>query len=55
MLGKLPEKIQRDLFRPLLKDFIDMNNELVLLSQAIDWSYFEKAFLVRHSVPLCRS
>ncbi len=44
MLGKLPEKIQRDLFRPLLKDFIDMNHELVLLSQAIDWSYFEKEF-----------
>ncbi len=30
MLGKLPEKGQRDLFRLMLKDFIDMNHELVL-------------------------
>jgi len=44
MLGKLPEKGQRDLFRPMLKDFIDMNHELVLLADKIDWSYFEKEF-----------
>ncbi|GHU95712.1 hypothetical protein FACS1894156_5770 [Bacteroidia bacterium] len=44
MIGKLQEKSQRDLFRPLLKDFIDMNHELVLLSQVIDWSYFENEF-----------
>lgn len=44
MLGKLPGKGQRDLFRPILKDFIDMNHELVLLADTIDWSYFEKEF-----------
>lgn len=31
MIGKLPEKGQRDLFRPMLEDFIDMHQELVLL------------------------
>ena len=44
MLGKLPEKGQRDLFRPMLKDFIDMKHELVVLADKIDWSYFEKEF-----------
>lgn len=44
MTGKLPEKGQRDLFRPLLSDFIDMNHELVLLSDSIDWSYIEREF-----------
>jgi len=44
MIGKLPKKGQRDLFRPLLEDFIDMNHELVLLANKIDWSYFEKEF-----------
>lgn len=44
MLGKLPQKGQRDLFRPMLKDFIDMRHELVLLAEKIDWSYFEKEF-----------
>ena len=37
MLGKLPEKGQRDLFRPMLKSFIDMGHELVLLADKIDW------------------
>lgn len=27
MLGKLPEKGQRDLFGPMLKDFINMRHE----------------------------
>ena len=44
MLGKLAQKGQRDLFRPLLEDFIDMHHELVLLAQIIDWSYLEKEF-----------
>jgi IS5 family transposase len=44
MLGKLPIKRQRDLFRTLLENFIDINHELVLLSQAIYWLYFEKEF-----------
>ena len=49
MLGKLPKKGQHDLFRPMLKDFIDMGHELVLLSDKIDWSYFEKEFAPLYS------
>ncbi len=44
MIGKLPEKGQRDLFRPMLKDFINMKHELVLLAEKIDWNYFEEEF-----------
>lgn len=44
MTGKLQEKSQRELFRPQLEDFIDMNHQLVLLSKAIDWSYFDQEF-----------
>ncbi len=49
MIGKLPIKSQRDLFRPLLVDFIDMNHELVLLGKAIDWKYFEVEFAPYYS------
>jgi IS5 family transposase len=44
MIGKSPYQQQRELFRPLLSDFIDLNHELVLLSQKIDWKYFENEF-----------
>ena len=44
IIGKLPEKGQRDLFCPMLKDFIDSKHELVLLANKIDWEYFEKEF-----------
>ena len=44
MLGKSPVQNQRDLFNPLLTDFIDMSHELVLLAKKIDWNYFEKEF-----------
>lgn len=43
MLGKNPEK-QPELFRPMLVDFIDNKHELVLLTEKIDWNYFEKEF-----------
>ena len=49
MIGKLPEKGQRELFRPMLEDFIDMSQELVLLSERIDWDYFEREFSVYYS------
>jgi IS5 family transposase len=49
MIGKLPESSQRDLFRPRLEDFINMNQELVLLSKKIDWSYFESEFAPYYS------
>ena len=44
MLGKSEIKSQRELFRPMLEDFIDMRHELVLLGEKIDWSYFENEF-----------
>jgi IS5 family transposase len=44
MLGRLPVITQRDLFRPMLKDFIDFHHELVLLADTIDWQYFEDEF-----------
>jgi len=44
MIGKTANQNQRDLFQPLLKDFIDMSHELVLLSNKIDWKYFEDTF-----------
>ena len=44
MIGKNADQNQRDLFKPLLKDFIDLGHELVLLSEKIDWSYFENTF-----------
>lgn len=43
MLGNSPQK-QHDLFQPSLLDFIDKRHELVLLSDKIDWTYFEKEF-----------
>ena len=44
MVGALPDRNQRELFRPMLADVIDPQHELVLLSDAIDWQYFEKEF-----------
>ena len=46
MLEKLPVKGQRDMFRPMLKDFINRQHELVLLADKIDWSYFEEEFTI---------
>ena len=44
MLGQLPKITQRDIFRPMLKDFIDPSHELILLANTIDWQYFEDEF-----------
>jgi IS5 family transposase len=44
MLGKLPDKNQRDLFRIRLADLINPRHELALLADAIDWQYFENEF-----------
>ena len=44
MLGKSPNQNQTNLFSPLLKQFINMNHELVLLAEKIDWKYFEQSF-----------
>lgn len=37
-------KKQAELFRPMLADFIDTKHELFLLSEKIDWNYFEQEF-----------
>ena len=44
MLGKSAPQNQRDMFRPLLTDFMDMGHELVLLAGAVDWGHFESEF-----------
>ena len=49
MIGKTANQNQRDLFQPLLKDFIDMSHELVLLSDKIDWKYFDESFSIYYS------
>ncbi len=53
MIGKSPNQNQGELFRPLLKDFIDMNHELVLLAEKIDWNFFEKEFAPLYSHTGC--
>ena len=58
MIGKSPSRREPELFRPQLSSFIDMSHELVLLSNQIDWSYFEKEFAPlysakgKHAVPI---
>jgi hypothetical protein len=49
MLGKLPKINQRDMFRTMLKDFIDLRHELVLLADKIEWQYFENEFEALYS------
>ena len=44
MKGTLPNRSQRELFRPLLRDIIDPKHELTLLADRIDWNYFENEF-----------
>jgi IS5 family transposase len=44
MIGKTSNQNQRNLFKPLLIDFIDLRHGLILLSDKIDWNYFEKSF-----------
>lgn len=40
---------QRNMFRPILKEIINPQHELVVLSHKIDWSYFEKEFAPLYS------
>lgn len=53
MIGKSPNQDEGELFRPLLKDFIDMEHQLVLLADKIDWNYFEKEFAPLYSHTGC--
>ncbi len=49
MIGKSPDQSQRDMFNPLLVDFIDMKHELVLLSDKIDWTKIESELAIYYS------
>ncbi len=42
MKGSSEVNTQRELFRPMLVDFIDMKHELVLLSNKIDWKHLDQ-------------
>ena len=48
MIGKLQQN-QPELFRTRLSDLINLNHELALLANKIDWQYFEKEFSVYYS------
>ena len=44
MIGKKPAEHQMSIFDVALESFIDMNQELVLLSKQIDWEAVESEF-----------
>ena len=44
MIGKSTSQEQQNLFRPLLIEFINLNHELSLLADKIDWEHFENEF-----------
>jgi IS5 family transposase len=44
LVGKTKNREQRELFRPSLRDFINLEHELVLLGDKMDWTYFEQEF-----------
>lgn len=49
MLGCLPDQNQTNMFKPLLRDFINMQHELVLLSEKVDWLELEKSLEDKYS------
>lgn len=49
MLGKSPVQEQKNLFQPLLKEFINMQHELVLLNEKIEWKSLEQEFAPLYS------
>lgn len=44
MVGSSPSQSQTNLFIPHFSDFINMNHELILLANQMDWKYFEDDF-----------
>ena len=44
MIGTSSNQDQQDLFGPLLKEFINLDHELALLADKIDWQYFKDEF-----------
>jgi len=49
MIGKSSNQRQRNLFAPLLTDFIDIKHELVLLAEKIDSKHLEKELSIYYS------
>ncbi len=49
MIGKSTSQDQQNLFKPLLREFINLNHELSLLADKIDWKYFEDEFSALYS------
>ena len=49
MIGKPPDQNQKDLFRPLLKEFINLQHPLALLSEKMDWKQLENEFAPLYS------
>ena len=49
MIGKATSRIQMDLFRPMLHEFINKEHELVTLSHRINWRYFKRSFARHYS------
>jgi IS5 family transposase len=45
MLGKSGSQNQKNMFQPLLKEFINMDHELVLLGNTIQRKKWRKSFL----------
>ena len=44
MIGKTPKEHQMSIFEVARESFIDMNHELVLLANQIDWEAVESEF-----------
>lgn len=53
MIGKSPDREQKDLFLANLMDFIDPRHRLSLLAEAIDWKGFEAGFAPLYSTVGC--
>ena len=49
MIGKSISQNQQNIFKPLLKEFINLSHELALLADKIDWTHFENEFSVYYS------
>jgi len=49
MFGKLKPQNQRDIFKPMLRDFIDPRHELVVLAGQVDLEWIEHELSGKYS------
>jgi IS5 family transposase len=54
MIEKLPDRAQKDLFQPLLCEFINLEHELILLSEEINRKELENEFSPLYSSTSCK-